>query len=75
MERTASRLSAYADGELGRWRSWQIARHLQRCEPCRRYVEQITGVARAMRGIAPGPVDAQIRRDALAAFSRRYTTS
>lgn len=47
--RTAADLSAYVDGELGPWRRWRIHRHLQGCEPCRRFVEQLAGIVGALR--------------------------
>ncbi len=47
-------LSAFVDGDLGWWRRRRIRRHLQACEPCHRYVEQLAAMTTALRG-SPAP--------------------
>ena len=39
--RHPAELSAFVDDELGWMRRRRLKLHLRRCEPCRRYVEQL----------------------------------
>ena len=54
-------LSTFVDGELGAWRRRRIARHVRRCEPCRRYVEQLEEIARLTAGMPDVHVSPELR--------------
>lgn len=67
---SAEDLSAYVDGELGWWRRVRVRRHLRRCEPCRRYVEQVSGIVGSLRAFeAPDTLDGDIRADLRRAYA------
>ena len=78
---SAEDLTAYVDGELGWWRRTRLRRHLRRCEPCRRYVEQVSGIVGSLRASEPtdtlgGDIRADLRREyADWAARRRSDTS
>jgi len=46
-------LNAYADGQLSRERSEEMARHLEECEDCQKDYEEILAVKAAMALAAP----------------------
>lgn len=41
-----SQLTALADGELPRWRSWQVQRHVRSCDGCRHEADSIKSAVR-----------------------------
>lgn len=63
-------LSAYADGELSRTRRLRLQGHLRRCEPCRRYVEQLRLARRWAAEAGGDELSAELRGALDAAHAR-----
>jgi hypothetical protein len=58
-DRVQRALNALADGELGRWTSWRIRRHLRRCADCGQVWQETLRLgehARAWRSVSAPPV-------------------
>jgi anti-sigma factor RsiW len=46
---TARHMSAFADGQLGGYRGWRVARHLARCEKCQALYRSFLATLAAVR--------------------------
>ena len=64
-------LSTYVDGELRGVRRRRLEAHLRRCEPCRRYVEQLRVAREAVAALARPVLDDALRSRLGAAFAER----
>ena len=52
-DRFTEDIKAYADGELGSIRRWQVRRHLAGCESCRGELSALESVRNALAALAP----------------------
>ncbi|MEO9189927.1 MAG: anti-sigma factor [Acetobacteraceae bacterium] len=48
-DRAARFLAGFADGALGPWRRWRLARHVDACAPCAGRLEELRAMSTALR--------------------------
>jgi anti-sigma factor RsiW len=64
----------FLEGKLPPDELQRAARHLESCDGCRAYLEQMRATVRALRQLPPESVSPAIRDEVLAAYRRRHAS-